>query len=369
MRRRPIVLTHAYDARNRGDLLLVDETIFALERAGVRQEDCFMIACDASTFSPANPALQYPMFGESGYKRSPGIPALSLLTIGALGRGRLGRFTDVGHLINSAGLVVGVGGGYLRAPGGKESLGTQVIHVPQLVMAGYADCPSIYMPQSIGPLTGAIGAGIRRSLSRIDVVLARDQRTIDEVGGNDLRRFPDLAVLKIGRDLDGIRRSSGGRTAGMARDLNSEGYRERIQELDGLLPVSWLAHSSVDKNDDGNFYQSCGFAYEGTSDKALAQGDIGVVISVRLHGALQALLAGIPAIHLSYERKGPGAYSDLGLLEWVHSARSFSPAAVAEQARKLAQDSSEYWYRIERSRERLLDLDQQLIDTLKTLMV
>jgi polysaccharide pyruvyl transferase WcaK-like protein len=42
-----------------------------------------------------------------------------------------------------------------------------------------------------------------------------------------------------------------------------------------------------------------------------------LVISVRLHGAIESLLSGVPAYHISYERKGFGAYQDMGVEDWV----------------------------------------------------
>jgi hypothetical protein len=48
-----------------------------------------------------------------------------------------------------------------------------------------------------------------------------------------------------------------------------------------------------------------------------------------LHGALESILHGVPAYHLSYERKGFGAYDDLGVGDWVANAADFDAAAVA----------------------------------------
>ena len=365
---RPVVITHAYDSRNRGDGLLVAETVSALERAGIDQSECYLIACNASTFNYANDALQYPMLGVTGVSRLRGSVAFSKLAAGSFGYGHSGRSTDVGRLLDRARLIVGVGGGYLRAPGGRETLQTQFVHVPQLLMAERADCPTIYMPQSIGPLKGFVGDTIRRTVNQLDVVLARDNRTIEEVGGGNIERYPDLAILKIGREFTaGHHEATGGPIVGMARNLEGDGYRRRIKELSTLVPITWLAHSSVDNQDDSKFYEACGLEHDGTTDKALSGGTPSVAISVRLHGALQSILAGIPAIHLSYERKGPGAYEDLGLLEWVHSARTFSPELVAEQAKKLSEDPSDYWTRVAQAVDRIVDMDRSLVEKIKAL--
>jgi polysaccharide pyruvyl transferase WcaK-like protein len=365
---RPVVITHAYDSRNRGDGLLVAETVHALERAGVPQSECYIIACNASTFDYSNAALQYPMLGVTGMRRLRGSLAFSMLALGSLGYGNPGSTTEIGRILDRARLIVGVGGGYLRAPGGRESLQTQLVHVPQLLMAERSDCPVIYLPQSIGPLSGFVGQTIRRAVNRLDLVMARDQRTIEEIGGNNVERFPDLAILKIGREFKGQpRHVGGGAIVGMARNLESEAYRDRIKQLSNLIPIIWLSHSSVDNQDDSKFYRECGLKHEGTTDGALSDGTAAVAVSVRLHGALQSILAGIPAIHLSYERKGPGAYEDLGLMEWVHSARAFSPELVAKQARELAEDPSEYWSRIGEATDRIVELDHSLVEKIRAM--
>jgi polysaccharide pyruvyl transferase WcaK-like protein len=92
----------------------------------------------------------------------------------------------------------------------------------------------------------------------------------------------------------------------------------------------------------------------------LENGLPGVVVSTRLHGAVQSLLAGVPAVHLGYERKSWSAYEDLGLSDYVHNARSFDPAAVAAQALALVPDPSAFWQRIEERRPALAESSQRL---------
>ena len=60
-----------------------------------------------------------------------------------------------------------------------------------------------------------------------------------------------------------------------------------------------------------------------------------VVVAVRLHAALMALRAGHWVIHLAYERKGFGAFQDLGLTEFVYNVNDFDPAKVLEQVNEL----------------------------------
>ncbi len=75
----------------------------------------------------------------------------------------------------------------------------------------------------------------------------------------------------------------------------------------------------------------------------LAGPEPGPVVSVRLHGALQALLAGIPAVHLGYERKSWGAYADLGLSVGCTARAASIPTEVAAQVRELVADPGPFW--------------------------
>ena len=92
------------------------------------------------------------------------------------------------------------------------------------------------------------------------------------------------------------------------------------------------------------------------------------MISVRLHGSLQSILAGVPSIHLSYERKGWGAYQDLGIEQYVHNAYDFDPELVAIQARQLAASSESYWSAIERNVPNIRYKRQSLIDGMRALV-
>jgi polysaccharide pyruvyl transferase WcaK-like protein len=67
-----------------------------------------------------------------------------------------------------------------------------------------------------------------------------------------------------------------------------------------------------------------------------------------------------PAIHLGYERKSWGAYNDLGLSEYGHSARSFDPEVVSVRAQGLLADASDSWSRVERQRPALFEASERL---------
>jgi hypothetical protein len=132
--------------------------------------------------------------------------------------------------------------------------------------------------------------------------------------------------------------------------------------------MRWGVHSVAEGQDDGAFYRSIGLESAGTSLELVKSLDIGVALSVRLHGALQAILEGLPTIHLSYERKGWGAYADLGLTEWVHDARSFDPENVGQQLDALLADPTPYWDCLDRQVPRLLGADEGLVKTAARLL-
>ena len=96
------------------------------------------------------------------------------------------------------------------------------------------------------------------------------------------------------------------------------------------------------RNSDSHFYRRLGLRPVASLESAVDQGLVDAVVSVRLHGAVQAVLAGVPAVHLSYERKGYSAFADLGVDDYVHPAGSFDPLLVAEQALFLAGSRAEY---------------------------
>jgi len=89
-----------------------------------------------------------------------------------------------------------------------------------------------------------------------------------------------------------------------------------------------------------------------------------VVVAVRLHAALMALAAGHYVIHLAYERKGFGAYDDLGLSPWIHNINSFDPSSVARQVEALTKDPAvraDYEARITAAAPRIVQSRQQII--------
>lgn len=335
-----ILILHAYSRQNRGDGLLVDLTIKMLEPLLASGEDCCVVALDADSFNEAGHALHYPLSFLSG--RVGG----TLRRISSVGR----DLPALREAARNARLLVGVGGGYLRTAHRMESLKTALAHWPQLRYAARSPIPSIYLPQSIGPLNGTIGRGLRRDIRNIDRIYVRDDRSLAEI--HDARgviRAPDLAVLEVGEATIEPNPPLQGIVCVARRTRGGTAYDDRIKELARLLPeAQWAIQSEGRGNDDRSYYEDVGLPRDApTLEEVLSEQRPSVVVSVRLHGSLGALLAGAATINLSYERKGFGAFDDLNLSEYVHPYRRFDPVQVAAQARSLRSDTSDYWGRVQ----------------------
>ena len=359
------LVVHAFSRRNAGDGLLTDLTMQRLARAGIQPEQCVVAALDPESFPdlpnvygvPSEPwgRLSWRAVGAGAHLLAAGVTVLSGNRIAAGGLAQLAR---------SASGIVGLGGAYLRAGGVVEAGGCLLNHVPQLALAGASPAPSVYLPQSIGPLPGPVGAGVRRLLRHIDTVYARDDQTVAELGRPDnVVAMPDLAVLELAERLgEPASVASGDTTILVPRDLGSERYDHAQRQLAAIVPdPRWAVQAaSVGSRNDAEHIRRLGGTDPVPLRDLLSTTEGGVVISVRLHGALQALLAGWPAIHLSYQRKGWGAYRDLGLAEYVHDARDFDPALVARQAETVRADPQAFFARLHEVAPRLQTLSAAL---------
>jgi polysaccharide pyruvyl transferase WcaK-like protein len=359
------LILHAFSRRNAGDGLLVDLTLEALQAAGVNKEDCVVLALDPESFSDLDHVERAP-----GEPRA--VPSFRLLeSVGELTASLTGK-GRVASLVSEANGLIAVGGGYLVADSAVRQAGVLLNHYAQLRAAARSKAPSVYLPQSIGPLHGPVGRMVRRELRGLDRLYVRDDQTLSELEGPNVRRCADLAVMKLARSLpEGGAHGNVGPAVIVARDLpNSGTYERRLQQLQSAMQhPRWAVQADIQgPRSDRAFYNRLGIEDSGSLSSVLRGSKPSAIVSVRLHGAIAALLAGVPAIHLAYERKGWGAYEDLGLNKYVHDARTFDPALVARQVEELSMDPAPVWTLLHASREELNAQYDALVGDLRNLL-
>lgn len=366
-----IGLLHAYSRTNAGDGLLVDLALERLRRIGVTPDDVLVVALDPDSF-PELPhraaigakgrGLAWELVPAGGRAATVGLAARTPLALGALPR----------ELRGCDGLVA-VGGGYLRAVDATSSLGTLLNHLPQLAYAGRAGVPSVYLPQSVGPLKGPVGGAVKRALGRIGAVCVRDDHSVDELRGlSNVRRVADLAVLDVAERWDDITPAgTGGKVGFVARRVDhAAGYEAVVRDLaQDLAPDSvWAVQTAGDRTkSDAVHYERLGVAAGGGLAEMLARpGELSVAVSVRLHGALMSIEAGVPAVHLAYDRKGPAAFADLGLDDWCFDVRRLDADALRAAVAGLRADPTPYWERLSKQVPALRTQSAELDDLIST---
>lgn len=349
--RRPISIVHAFSRRNAGDGLLVDLTLELLGDAGVQPEQCRVYALDPESFLDL-----------AQVERAPGEPAarasFKLLHAAAeAGKAGLG-FGSLRRKLHASRAIVAVGGGYLVGDESIRQAGIMLNHFAQLAAAADAPCPTVYLPQSIGPLDPPTASLIKGKLRKIDRLWVRDDETASELPFECVKRAPDLAVMKLGRSFANLEiPPSQGPIVLVGRDLPRAPTLARdLRALADALPDHvWAVQAETEgKRDDREFYRRSGFEWSGRMAE-LMDAPSGPVVSIRLHGAIAALLAGRPVVHLAYERKGWGAFEDLGIADYVHDVRHFDPRRVADQIVALQNDAGAYWDAIKGAANRLSD--------------
>jgi len=363
------LILHAFSRRNAGDGLLVDLTLEALEAAGVARSECALLALDPESFPDFGTVFRAP--GEPSARVSWKLFQAGLnLGVNLVSGGTVG---SVPALVRRSKGLIAVGGGYLVADSLVRQAGVLLNHMTQLSSASRSDVPTVYLPQSIGPLDGIAGRMARNHLAGMDRVFVRDDKTMAELSLPNTRRIGDLAVLKLARQIEEISPvDPQGQTILVGRDLpNPDTYLENLDQLaEKLEAPRWAVQADTrGPRSDKAFYERRGYKDAEPFGTLLEAGVPGVVVSVRLHGAIAALLAGRPAIHLSYERKGWGAYEDLGIAEYVHDARSFDVDSVLRQVRVLQADPAEFWERIRSAAPSLKAQYQEMVTEMRSLLV
>lgn len=313
---RALVL-HAYSASNLGDGLLVRETLELVRNACGRNVDITVLASHPETFT----GLNVTVLNSAPTKRGFNLTYLKTL-----------------WLMDAYDLVVAVGGGYIRSGTALEALKAGVIHGPQLVAAAIRTRKAVYLPQSVGPARLGTKPLMSALLSRQHAVWVRDNRSQTQFPLPNVHRIPDLAILGMQRATLPFDRSEN--IVLSVRHIRGA-LTQPVRALHSILgTIDSYVQSSVASNNDVPAVQ------ELAPQRILSVNELmenpekaKVVIAVRLHAALMAIAAGHFVIHLAYERKGFGAFQDLGIPEFVFNVNSFDAEAVAALARRLRTDA------------------------------
>ncbi|MHC8285298.1 polysaccharide pyruvyl transferase family protein [Pseudomonas sp. XS1P51] len=317
-----VTILHGYSASNSGDGLLVDLAIALVQRNFGADTLINVVASDPKSFSYL-PHKRY------------GAPVMAAKGLGRVKEAVFLNQSYVGlaDLLRTSDLIVGVGGGYMRSKSAFEHIKLKLGHAKQLETAILSKVPSVYLPQSIGPFHGE-SSKIVGHYASADAVFVRDNRSAAIFNSNEnVYRAPDLAVQALAKKIlvqpKFTRCASSPSVVCVVLRKPPEWTKEKkvayvanlkllLMRLRAKSKVVCAVQSAVRGNDDGAFYRELGITEDLLPLKAtLSKYRPDLVISVRLHGAIESLLAGVPAFHISYERKGFGAYQDMGVEDWV----------------------------------------------------
>lgn len=363
-----VLILNVYSAANRGDGLLAELAHEFTLMAMPQVREITVSAHDPDSFADHTFSAISP-FGSSQSSEVALRGLVALLT-----SGRVGFTREFRERARQADLIISVGGAYLRGADAIELAkallvhGSQMSYASRLARRGKA---WVLLPQSIGPFKGAVWSWLTRQLGPARSVFLRDDKSFHELRGlPNVLRVADSAVLAL--PMSSTKRRDRGSKIGVngvgviLRALPRSG--EYLPHLKRLLAndFAWVPvlQSRRGGNDDQRFYRSLGMNVSTSLVEAVDSECITTCLSVRLHGSLEAILLGVPAIHLSYERKGFSAFKDLGLERYVFDARSFDEREVAERLLEIRVDPAAYWSAIA---PRLPDLRGQLDQVLRTL--
>lgn len=309
-----VVILHAYSAFNRGDGLLVEAALrFVREALGE----------DAATTLIAREPESFQIEGLQVLAAPPSIRFVSDLS-------------KIWKAIREADLLLGVGGGYARGPKPAPLLKFLIGHSWQMLLAWPRRAHTVYLPQSVGPFPSLLWMILRRFYKGIEHAAVRDDRSLRDLQLDSTRRVPDCAVLnmpgrKVGSEHQPVApivfsaRAVDGIATGLLMELAA-----RLDIFDGYIQSATLG------NDDTAVMERIGARRMLDPDELLgSRAPRRVVIAVRLHAALMAIEAGHYVVHLAYERKGFGAFDDLGLTQYCHNVNRFSVDHVSKQAHEL----------------------------------
>jgi polysaccharide pyruvyl transferase WcaK-like protein len=326
-----VLLTNAYRPGNQGDLMLVRESISLLREFEVSK--LIVNSLEPESFRGELSDQNYGVIDLQHSKSQPLI-GISNQTLEQIEFG------------------LAVGGGYLRFGSLLESFKANAIHLAQLRKLVHCEIPFGMLPQSIGP-ANFIPSDLGEILESATWLAARDDRTFDLVSrlapSANVWRCPDLIALKL---IDPPNKTEGKQVGIILKKdpfINASVIADLLQQTN----VEVMIQSDTGrKNKDSEVTARFTANKQRSASIALESGEIGAVISMRLHGALASISKGIPAIHIATERKGYGVFEDLGLTKFLFNRRKFDSDLVYKLANELIYNEelkSEYWECVSKS--------------------
>lgn len=395
-----VLLINPHSRGNVGDSALVEATISGVRRSGptasvdvatrYREDASWLRDLGASAVAPL---VDFPPPGSAPrLLRAAGFGvslAASLAVARTPWRKARGRWE---HLL-AADRVLSCAGGYLFSRGGPQ---LSLRHVLAEIECAASLRPTTLLPQSIGPFTRqADRRRVRRALRDVERIYVRDgnsQRVVlSEIGLDQGRvsRAPDL-VFALARPApprpsDGKRRVAitvldwrwaGGSDAQFRAYLaamaeTAQGLIDRGVEVELVVQVDLPGHAGQDDRGCAELVarrirsEVPIHAAGSTPEQALDRySGYDLVIGSRLHSALLALCAGVPAVAIGYQPKTAGIYADIGLSDWAFDARALDASAVGTLADELLGDTAaaERAQRVAAgARDRIADLFEEVL--------
>lgn len=364
------LIINAYSARNAGDAAITLATATLLQHLGIdrvmvatrhaEEDQDFYASRGITTVEPLTP---FPRRGQGST-----IARSTVLGFGLLkGRRAFRRHAAAA----SADLVVLSGGGYLYSA--SRAVNGTLIHAANASrLALRSGLPVVMMPQSIGPFSRRIDQAIvRAGLRDLTTVVVREEVSASiaqDIGLERVEICPDIAFLGWQRiqvqspatlhdqitvvPMDWSWASARGGALVDAYILRFARLLEALAESGCSVAVA--GHSSIPEQaqDDSLVAQAILAAmradlrenvvthpYSDIDALASIYARSDLVIGTRLHSCIAAMVAGTPTIHLSYQPKGVGTYSMLGLVDRCASARDFDSTEIARLATQVLENA------------------------------
>jgi polysaccharide pyruvyl transferase WcaK-like protein len=349
-----IALFNCYSTSNSGDGLLVDLAVAEIKKRHPTSE-VTIVASDPSSFVSDSYRVIPNEFAVQGVKFVPWI-ILKLVLFIVFGGYRSTLYTP----IKSFDAVYSVGGGYIRFGSCLETLKTVVVHLSQLawINSNFTG-PHVLFSQSIGPFRVFTPSLLKCFLNHTQQIQLRDDRSFNDLAdrGLNIVRCKDFAVQEFIHKMQNFANAaeSGSVTLKkkecvvVLRDLrlNHKNTVNILKKLDLALngfDVIYATQSTVGGNNDDEFYSKYGMVSSGKLKEVLLVHKDAIVLSVRLHGAIESMLSGNKTFHLSYERKGFGAFEDMNLQEFVANVYAFDEKDIGVRLNKLWEISNEVYF-------------------------